>query len=91
MKFVVRADIHLQQSPPWSKQFTIVAKLCFFFHLLYYHEVTYLISNKRNPSFINLESQSRFTETAYKRGVNSRNKNYKKKSIWVLDYQTFAL
>ena len=107
MKFVVRADIHLQQSPPWSKQFAIVAKLCFFFHLLYYHEVTYLISNKRNPSFINLEIQSRFTETAYKRGVNrlassSRNKNYKKKiylgfglsnlrTIEHSNYRTFGL
>jgi hypothetical protein len=45
---------------------------------------TYLMYNKRDPSFINLEIQSRFTETAYKRGVNrlassSRNKNYIKK------------
>jgi len=46
-----------------------VAKLVFF-NLLYYREVKYPISNKRDPSFINLDIQRRFTENALKRGLN---------------------
>ena len=45
-------------------QFTIVAKLCFFFNLLYYCEVGYPISKQGNPSFINLDIQRRFTKNA---------------------------
>jgi len=46
-----------------SQKFVIVAKLCFF-NLLYYREMRYPISNKGNPSFINLVIQRRFTENA---------------------------
>ena len=34
-----------------------------------YREVKYPISNKGDPSFINLENQIRFTENAKKRGI----------------------
>ena len=45
------------------QQFTIVAKLCFFLiYCTYYCEFRYPISNKGNPSFINLDIQRRFTE-----------------------------
>jgi hypothetical protein len=46
-----------------NKHVTSISNL-WFFNLLYYHEVRYQISNKRNPSFINLDIQRRYTENA---------------------------
>ena len=37
---------------------------------MYYREMIYPISNKGNPSFINLDIQRQFTENASKRDVN---------------------
>ena len=46
-----------------NKHVTSISKL-WFFNLLYHREVRYQIYNKRNPSFINLDIQKRFTENA---------------------------
>jgi len=62
---VVRADIHACVTVTnLVQKIAIVAKPCFFFNPLYYPEVKYPISNKRNPSFINLDFQRRFNENA---------------------------
>ena len=46
-----------------NKHVTSISKL-WFFNFLYYREVRYQISNKRNTSFINLDIQRPFTENA---------------------------
>ena len=58
-----------------------------------YREVKCPISNKGDPSYINLDNQRRFTENAKKRGVN-RLSSYcrnEKKTIWVSYYLTSGI
>ena len=86
-EIVVRADIHCVTVTTLVQKFAIVAKLCFF-NLLYYREVRYPISNKGNPSFINLDIQRRFTEKVYRAPVGIKKIKF---SIWVSDYQIFGL
>ena len=66
---------------------------------MYYREMIYPISNKGNPSFINLDIQRQFTENASKRDVNRFSSTSRDKKInifgrWTIkhsDYRTFGL
>ena len=66
---------------------------------MYYRKMIYPISNKGNPSFINLDIQRQFTKNASKRDVKrfsstSRDKKINIFGLWTIkhsDYRTFGL
>ena len=68
MKYCIKSRYTFVTVITMVQKFAIVAKLCFF--LIYYiiMKLRYPISNKRNPSFINLDIQRRFTENDLKTG-----------------------